>query len=272
VAKPLVVGLSGGPPLVELTTGDLTLPGNASTALGAVPLQQLNALIPADYISGLKMAWVSSTSVSVSSGAAVLSSTGSPLTNTGTLTLSPSLAAATFYHVYLYNNAGTAAIEAVTTAPAAAYFGTARAKTGDTSRRYLGSFLTNSSSQIIKFRHGANNKIFYLLGVINQASLNNGAATTTTNVSLAAFIPVTSTLASVVLNNATTNASAYFGNSEMTSPALNVFNTLFAVGPNVANAFVDFVTDASQAVSYLMTATPTSGGASIVISGYTFER
>jgi hypothetical protein len=252
------------------------LSGNATTLLGAVPLQQLNAIIPDDYISGIKLTWISNTSLSVGSGVYADPATGVGFTIPSSVTVTPSLAASTWYHVYAYNSgtvlAPVVSIEAVTTVPAAPYMGTARTKSGDTTRRYLGSFLTNSSSQIIKFRHGANNKIFYLTGVVNQASLNSGTATTTTNVSLAAFIPVTSTLASVVLNNSAPNASAYFGNSEMTSPTLNLFNTLFSVGPNVANAFVDFVTDASQAVSYLMTAVPTSGGASIVISGYTYER
>jgi hypothetical protein len=43
VAKPLVVGSSGSPPLVELTSGDLTLPGNPTTALGAATKQYVDA-------------------------------------------------------------------------------------------------------------------------------------------------------------------------------------------------------------------------------------
>jgi len=73
-----------------------------------------------------------------------------------------SLSASTFYHVYAYLNSGTPTIEVVTTAPASPYKGTARSKTGDTSRRYIGSILTDASGYIFDFIHNAHtNHISY---------------------------------------------------------------------------------------------------------------
>jgi hypothetical protein len=304
--KPIVVGAAPSY-LSELNTGDLALPSNPTTALGAatkqyvdlrvlksgdtmtgplqlpanavaplqaVPLQQLQALIPADYISGLKMVWISSTSISVSSGAAILSSTGSLLTNSATLTLTPSLAASTFYHVYLYNNAGTAAIEAVTTAPAAAYFGTARAKTGDTSRRYIGSILTDSSGNIFNFKH-VGLKISYLTdltGVLPFRTLSLGQATILTSVSCSSVIPSTSTLGTIRFTNTDPSYPARFSNS---ASGLSAPAALLSIPPSVnTSAVTDFPLDASQAIQYFMYngSSGGSGGAFADVIGYTYER
>ena len=96
------------------------------------------------------MQWVSATAITVTSGSAFVPSLNKclPVPNAIALT-GLVLAASTFYHVYLYSNAGVPAIEVVTTAPASPYNGTARAKTGDTSRRYVGSVLTDASGNIV---------------------------------------------------------------------------------------------------------------------------
>jgi hypothetical protein len=104
------------------------------------------------YIDGLQMQWVSGTALTVSSGAAYIEGSAAVLNAPSAIPkTSLSLTASTWYHVYLYDNAGTPAVELVTTAPAAAYNGTARSKTGDTSRRYLGSVKTDSSGSIFNF-------------------------------------------------------------------------------------------------------------------------
>ena len=101
------------------------------------------------YIDGLQMQWVSATAVTVSSGRAYIPSLGYYLDAPNAIALTGLvLTASTWHHLYLYDNAGTPAVECVTTAPAAPYSGTARAKTGDTSRRYIGSVLTDASAAI----------------------------------------------------------------------------------------------------------------------------
>lgn len=117
-----------------------------------VPVNELTSSAygyPPDYISGLLPTWVSATSLSFTPGMAAIESLNTVLNAASTITKSSiSLAASTMYHMYLYSNAGTPDVEISTTAPAAPYRGSARSKTGDTSRRYLGTFKSNASSQI----------------------------------------------------------------------------------------------------------------------------
>jgi hypothetical protein len=250
-------------------TTPLQLPANAVAPLQAVPLQQLQSLIPDDYISGLKMVWVSNTSISVSSGAAVLASTGSLLTNTGTLTLTPSLAASTFYHVYLYNNAGTAAIEAVTTAPDAAYFGTARAKTGDTSRRYIGSVLTDASGNIFPFVHsGTRISYAHSTFVSPFRVLVAGAATAMTPVATSAVIPLTAPLGQIRFQNSST-VPASFGPGAPYSVTITSIPAQLNSGPGPL-VIVDTILGSDQ--SFIYDYSTTGGNLYADVLGYTYER
>ncbi|MEU8779981.1 hypothetical protein, partial [Streptomyces sp. NPDC048606] len=82
----------------------------------------------AGHILGLRMEYVGPASIRVSSGSAWIPSLQQAIEVPSALTLSGlTLAANTWYHLYLYLNGSTPAIEAVTDAPAAPYSGTARA-------------------------------------------------------------------------------------------------------------------------------------------------
>lgn len=97
------------------------------------------------YIEGLFLKSIVGTTITIGKGYAALQSTGNNLAVLADLSVTVSPAANTWYHLYLYDNAGTPALELVTTAPAAPYLGTARSKTGDTSRRYIVSLLGASA-------------------------------------------------------------------------------------------------------------------------------
>lgn len=104
------------------------------------------------HIDGLRLEWVSGTSLRVTSGMAYIESLGYAIDVPAAITKSSlSLTVSTWYHVYLFDNAGTPDIEIVTTAPAAAYSGTARSKAGDSSRRWLGRLRTDSAGSIRPF-------------------------------------------------------------------------------------------------------------------------
>lgn len=261
---------------IDVANGDASA-GLPTISLDAAVLNQLAALVglPAPgYIDGLKMVWNSATSLSVTSGSAYIPSLGRVLQSPSTLTLSGlSLAAAAFYHVYLYNNAGTPAIECVTTAPNAPYSGTARAKTGDTSRRYVGSILTGAANVIDSFVHSLEHgRVDYRIS--NQTGallvLGNGRATSATNVSLASVVPPTATHAVMFgYNDPSTSQTVYYAASD---------------GPTVPSGLEGFVAagaqisalirlDANQAFSYAYAGTVSgSAGFTVRVSGYAFER
>lgn len=217
------------------------------------------------YIDGLKMVWNSDTSISVTSGAAFIPALNKCLQSPSAITKSGlSLAASTWYHVYLYLNAGTPDIEIVTTAPAAPYNGTARAKTGDTSRRYIGSVLTDASGNVLNFVQYANSiRYQVVLGGVLRA-LGGGNATTITNVSLVNQLPVTAVSALLSIDNPPSTAqSLRIGNPIQTF--------LFATYSGTV-VTADLVPDASLNMSYVFKAAPTSGGAFMDVLGYTYER
>lgn len=109
----------------------------------------LDVLIPPGYIDGLKTTLVSGTALTITSGAAYIPSLNKVLYIPTDISKSGlTLAASTLYHIYLYVNAGTPDIELVTTTPSTPYNGIARTKTGDSSRRYVGSVLTDASSNL----------------------------------------------------------------------------------------------------------------------------
>lgn len=172
----------------------------------------------AGYINGLNLEFVSTTQVRVTSGAAQIQSTGQILVVPTALTISPSLSSNTWYHCYVYDNSGVGALECVTTAPATAWVGTARAKTSDTTRRYVGSVRTNSSSQIFNFLtegSGTLQIIRWRNDVTNDNRiLTNGSASTNTNVDASSRAPVTSRAIEVTIYNLATGGVAYFDTSD----------------------------------------------------------
>lgn len=228
--------------------------------------------VPQDYISGLKMVWNSATSISVTSGSAYISSLGRLSLVNATLTLSSlSLTASTFYHVYLYENSGTPTIECVTTAPAAAYYGTARAKTGDTSRRYIGSVLTDASGNIFGFAH-VGNEINYITKIVGGASpfriLLTGQATSTTSYSASGCVPPVSTLAKVRLQNSDASVTCFVADGDYAMSA-GVDGQVSVAGNQTV--FLNLASGATQNFKYQFQSTPT-GGLNHDVIGYVYER
>lgn len=247
-------------------------------ALGKLQAQITDNLLPQGCIDGLKMVWVSGTALTVTSGAAYIPSLGKVLRATADIAKTGlSLTASTWYHAYLYSNAGTPDVEIVTTAPAAPYNGTARSKTGDSSRRYVGSVLTDTSGAIYNFEHvnGHFIKWYTVIGSAPFQVLSTGTATTTTNVSLAACVPSTAKLASIQFFNNDTSATARLGNSKFSgtlSTSMWIARAYPLGATGQLDQFCDFPLDGSQNINYLMTGSLGSGGLSIRCAGYIYER
>lgn len=258
-ARVLATILTG---LSTTTNAAITAADTMLSALGKLQAQITgNAAIPAGYIDGLKMVWNSATSLSVTSGAAYIPSLGYVLPSPSALTLSGlTLTASTWYHIYLYLNSGTPAIECVTTAPAAPYNGTARTKTGDTSRRYIGSVLTDASGNIVNFKH-YRDVIRYLSG--SFIVVGSGTATSPTTVSCSSFVPPTGVS---FYFRAIADSSASLALETSSAPGV----VLLQVSAGT-NAYVEFPLDASQAFQYFNQSTPV-GGATVAGFSYAFER
>jgi hypothetical protein len=228
-----------------------------------------------DYINGLKITWVSTTAIDIETGAAFVPSLGRVLrVGTKISKTGLSLSASTWYHVYLYESSGAPAVEVVTTAPATAYFGTARAKTADTSRRYLGSILTDGSSNVYKFSHDVQRGLVHWLDTNQTASpfrvLSAGTATSATSVAMGGCCPATAVTAVVEVTN-TSDQNVRFGNSS------SISSTAYSVRLNPGNVVIVFITaeipiNASANIYYRIDSAVGVGGASIDCYGYVYER
>lgn len=244
-------------------------------ALGKLQAQITNNLLPPDYIDGLKMVWVSATAVTVTTGAAYIPGLSKVLRVTVNIAKTGlALSAATQYHLYLYNNSGTPDIEFSTTAPDAPYNGIARTKTGDASRRYVGSILTAGANVVDSFTHSLEHgRVDYRIS--NQAGallvLANGRATSATNVSLASVVPPTATHAVMFgYNDPSTSQTVFYAASDGPVVPSGGLEGFVAAGAQIS-ALIRL--DANQAFSYAYAGTVSgAAGFTVRISGYTFER
>ncbi len=230
--------------------------------------------VPKGYIDGLTLQWVSGTALTASSGEAYIEGSGYIVPAPSAIAkTSLSLSASTWYHVYLYLNAGVPDIEIVTTAPVA-YSGTARSKTGDTSRRYLGSVRTDAASNILGFQHSGSTVSYGGLDNSLHGVLGGGTSTTAATVSLTTLLPVTATHAGLFLANV---ANATCGTSFPGAPLALGFGAGqsyigYAGGSNDVS-FSAHPVSSSQTIDYMYASAITNGGALYInVFGYTFGR
>jgi hypothetical protein len=253
---PIAAGTLDGTEPVELG-----IAGDKSAPTGA--------FLPPGYIDGLRMTWVSGTAITVTSGAAYIPSLGRVVrANAAVAKAGLALTASTWYHVYLYLNAGVPDVELSATAPAAPYNGTARTKTGDTSRRYVGSVMTDGSGNVLNFAM-TGHRIFYQEAEGVLRLLSNGTAITETGVSLSTRVPVTSRLAMIRCDNNSTTQYSYLGNTIDSG-----------IGPPTGGitsnrpqqiATIEFPLDSSQALTYWYPGA-TTNGLYMSVMGFTYER
>lgn len=241
---------------------------------GANKKGAIGTILTPGYVDGLKLKWVSGSALTVTAGAAFVPSLVRVVrVSTDIAKAGLSLTASTWYHVYLLVTAGGAPdIEIVTTAPAAPYNGTARAKTSDTSRRYLGSVLTDASGAIYNVAM-TGNQVAYKCSISAAPFLvlAAGQATVATDVACGAVVPATATSATLILaNNASNAADAPMGTSDM-SGALSSSNYLQYLAKGVQTTH-QMPLDGAQKFNYLMTAAAGTGGLYARVVGYAFER
>lgn len=187
------------------------------------------------HIAGLLMKYVTANTISVSPGRAYIPSTGAVLEVPSTITTGAlTLTASTFYHVYLYDNAGTPAIEVVTTAPVS-YFGSASQKTGDASRRYVGTVLCSGTANVIRRFIQPEDDCIRYVGDLTSYAVANTSVLTPTVANCAIYVPSTARAAIVNMLNPGTNAIACVMNPDIGT----LSSVLFQSHVYVKSQFID---------------------------------
>jgi len=240
----------------------------ASGGAGSSKQTQAGSLLSPDYISGFRLIWNSASSLSVTTGAAFISSLSRVVRSGSTLSLTGLvLTASSWYHIYLYLNAGVPAIECVTTTPDSPYFGTARAKTGDASRRYIGSIVTDSSSNITSFKSDGG-EVEYTTDVANRSLLTNGTATTAVNVSTSGLCPTTAISATLFCQNSW-SSNAYLSNPDVGVVAHGANRISYLLTNSIYPTKIPL--SSTQAFSYVLDA-GTGNGLTVYLQSYTYAR
>lgn len=237
-----------------------------------VTLLRVSQPLVSTALEGLQLIWNSATSLSVGTGLCYAEN-GSQIEVTSTLTASSlSLSSSTWYHVYVYLSSGSPAMEVVTTAPVA-WKGTAYSKTGDTSRRYIGSVKTDGSGNVYRFQHNPHDNMMHYVDVNPSASpflaLNAGTASSATSISMTGVVPVT---ADFTIIRAFNSGNQAFFVGALTASSTQFTFVLGAASGGVSTIDVQIVPSPSQTIYYRFAAALGSGSASIYVYGYLFKR
>lgn len=234
--------------------------------------EDLYSLLGPSAISpnGLMMSFSGST-ITVSEGYAYIPSMEACLVVAQSLSMNLSgMIQNTWYHLYVFDNSGIAAFEVVTASPSAPYYGRARTKIGDPTRRYIGSIRVGAEG-VHKFEHHGN-MIQYLEDTRNAPFLvlGGGGATITTTVSTAQVVPVTAYAASLTVLNVATNG-AYIRLSNSNGPSAQSGYISLASPGGVTSSVMPL--NSSQSYTYAFDNTPAPAAAGFHrVNGYYFER
>lgn len=249
--------------------GRINNPGSMDAATLAARIEQVNNRVTNSvnrrFISGLNLT-IGTNSLTVGVGSAVIPSSGEVLDVATAISLNITApTAGTWYHVYLYSNGGTPAVEYVTAAPTA-YAYPAHTKTGDTSRRYLGSFRVDSAGTV-RGLDAIDGVAMYRgdWGIVGRM-LAGGTAQSITAVAIDTVVPVTAQTIIHTTNNTasagvsqfltTSGADGYMSNCPPGGKYINP-NTPLRSYPNI---YYQYIT------------APTGGGLYIDIGGYKYAR
>lgn len=263
--------------LLRVTTGGrgLFIPQGATVLCWHDGLHLYGHTVVVDEMRGLRVEWLSTTSLRVKTGAAYIPGSGLATVAQDIDVTGLSLAANTMYHVYLWWNTslnggnGGPAVEVVTTAPVK-YFGRASQKTNDTTRRYLISVATGGAGQLFRFEHQPDNSIRYVENVLTAPFrvLSGGGATSATSVSCSAVVPITSNIAYCRLVNVDPSAIVLFGNTAF-PPAPGTIGIEAIIPNDQSYGRIPLV---GQAFQYMYHTAPSAGNCYVDVLGYDFER
>jgi hypothetical protein len=235
------------------------------------------------FITGLRVEYVSATQYRVTSGQCYIPAAGAVSELAANSTRTPSIGANTWYYVYAINVGGNLSFEESTTVPIV-YRGTAKQKTGDASRRLVGAFKTNGSSQIMKSIK-VGDKVQWLENVYalplwvagGTHATNTFAATTETAIDLSGAMPAHSQLAHLRLANQEGSDTLYLGNADdniTLADDVALFQTATVVSGSTLDGITDliFPTSSTRTISYRWQGSAPGSARSLHVAGYFEER
>jgi len=230
-------------------------------------------LAPPEYIDDLELQYANTVGLNVMPGSCYIPSLGYAVNNPSTISLSSmTVTGGTWYHVYAYMSGSTFSAEYNTTAPVAYSGSQGYTKTGDNSRRYLGSFYALSSINIAKFLQTGNTVQWLATVTLLSAGTNSTAYTSgSLNVVTAGAAPVTGRSLSLRLVNQATVGSVGLSNADA---ALTIPSALVVMMPSTSGYAPMPISQGTSpgTIQYCYTATPTGASVTIAVIGYTFNR
>ena len=271
---PLITGVTSITPAYN----DSLLIGDASPSQnGRAAISTVLSLALQGFISDLGVEWVSATQLKLLTGAAHIQNGDVivKLTADSTKTLS-SLSANTWYYVYVFESSGVLDWEHSTTAPASPYFGSARSKTGDSSRRFVFCFRTNASGQLHRFLYNPLSGEMNYQGDFSVSPfriLGPGQSTNQSpwaTVSASAVVPPISTLTTMRIQNYNAPPTHTTHSGRVSIPGDTTLRLIINIG---ADTLASVAVDSSQQIAYYMEFAPTGvGGLYIDVKAFFFAR
>lgn len=252
-------------------TTKLTCTGSQTVTFG-MSGAQAGSLYALGYggLSGMAPKWTSNTVLGCGSGAYYVESLGYAVYAAPADITPATPTASSIYHIY---GTPAGAIEASLTAPVAfaTPTGTARSKSGDASRRYLYSAITDASSHFYQFRY---QQTINCIRWLNPNSgpftvLSGGAAVTSTTIDCSGAAPTTATSLILGVVNLAAAFTLLLGTNDI--GAISVSNYFDAVAAMQSPELI-FPCDTSQKLAYVYTGTPAGSGLTLEVRGYGLSR
>ena len=217
-----------------------------------------------EFITGLNLS-VAGAVITCGPGAAYVHGGGIVRVAGAITTTVTGLTANTWRHVYLYLSGSTPTIEAVTTEPVD-YSYPAKQKTGDATRRYLGSFRVDQWGGILS-QLCIDGHCFFKAGDSLHRIMSNGLSTTKAAIAINSEVPSTANSLDLLILNASTASLSYVDVSSTSTGG--------AVGglPPNTKLTLTLPADGYPYIYYLYGASaPSPNGVYIDVGGYTYAR